>query len=167
MLKQILFLVCICAAALGGAILPKTVLVAEPVNPEAGGEEHGEGATYNYGETELMSAPVVIESQVAGYVLGRLVYATKETVEAEPGKLGPATMLADTFTMMFSKGLAGSVDGEWAPDVDQIASAVKERANKTAGQHLFADVYVTQLDYLTKGEVRSNSAVRREALRAD
>jgi hypothetical protein len=166
-LKQILFLVCICAAALGGAILPKTALVAGPANPEAAGEAHGEGAVYNYGETELMSAPVVMESQVAGYVLGRLVYATKETIEAEPGKLNPATMLADTFTMMFSKGLPGSVDGEWAPDVNQIASLVKELANKTAGQHVFANIYVTQLDYLTKGEVRSNSAVRREALRSD
>lgn len=167
MLKQIVFLVWICAAALGGAVLPKTALLAKPAPDVAGGEAHDAEAEYNYGETELMSAPVVMGSQVEGYVLGRFAYATGEAVEPQPGRLNPATLLADAFTLKFSEGLPGAAQEEWAPDVDQLAKSIQEFANRTAGAPVFAYIYVTQLDYLAKDEVRSNSAARREALRTN
>ena len=162
MLKQALFSLWICAASLAGATATDM-----PFWPDSGGAAHGDDDMVSllYSETELLSAPHLTGGQVTGYVLAKFSYGT----EAGHGEEDTGTILAiaDAFNAFVSDdGLAVKAHG-WQRGTDEIAAEMQGLVRASAGGQAVRRLFITQLDYLSKDEIRANSAARREAIRAD
>ena len=162
MLKQALFSLWICAASLAGATATDM-----PFWLDAGAAAHGDDDKVSllYSETELLSAPHLTGGQVTGYVLAKFSYGT----EAGHGEEDTGTILAiaDAFNAFVSDdGLAVNAHG-WQRGTDEIAAEMQGLVRASAGGQAVRRLFITQLDYLSKDEIRANSAARREAIRAD
>lgn len=162
MLKQALFSLWICAASLAGATATDM-----PFWPDSSAAAHGDDREVSllYSETELLSAPHLTGGRVTGYVLAKFSYGT----EAGHGEEDTGTVLAiaDAFNAFVSDGgMAVNAYG-WQRSADEIAAEMQGVINASAGGQSVRRLFITQMDYLSKDEIRANSAARREAIRAD
>ena len=162
MLKQALFSLWICAASLAGATATDM-----PFWLDAGAAAHGDDDKVSllYSETELLSAPHLTGGQVTGYVLAKFSYGT----EAAHGEEDTETVLAiaDAFNAFVSDGGMTVNAYGWQHSADEIAVELQGLINASAGGQSVRRLFITQMDYLSKDEIRANSAARREAIRAD
>lgn len=157
MVKQLLFMVWICGASLAGATATDM-----PFWPGHGqGDAEGDLVSLAYTSTELLSAPQVRNGTVHGYVLAKFAYGT----DAGHGEEGPDASLwiADAFTDLVSRGGLDTTGNGWPLSIDQIALDIQARVNAAAGSQMLRTVYITQMDFLARDEIRANSAARREA----
>lgn len=164
MFKQILFSLWICSASLAGATATDM-----PFWPGGSAGEDSADDSHKvslvYSSTELLSAPQLSGGQIAGYVLAEFSYGT----EAAHGEEDTQTVLliADAFNALVSRGGLDVSEHGWSRSTGEIALEVQHLVNATAGGHSVRRIYITQMDFLSKDEIRANSAARREAIRSE
>ena len=164
MFKQILFSLWVCGASLAGATATDM-----PFWPGSGaaGEGHGDSDKVSlvYSSTELLSAPHLSDGQITGYVLAKFSYG----MEASHGEEDTETVLqiSDAYNALVSRGALDVTARGWSESIDDIALELQELINASAGEHAIRRLFITQMDFLSKDEIRANSAARREAIRKD
>lgn len=161
MIKFIVAALWICGAALGAvyfafqqsAAKPEAA-TAEPAPPLLGG--------LDYVRTEIMSVPVLRDSQIRGYFLARLVYTIEAKKLAAFSVPAEALIVDEVYSYIY-----GNPQVEFSNiksfDTDAFRNGIKDALNKRVGEPVFHDVVIEQLDYLTKEEIRDNSMRRRMA----
>ncbi|MDP3896339.1 MAG: hypothetical protein Q8Q62_06655 [Mesorhizobium sp.] len=116
----------------------------------------------DYVKTDVISVPIVRDRAVDGYFLARFVF-TVEPAKAAAMSVPAATILVDeAFTYIYGHPLVDFTRTEKI-DVDGFRVALRDSINARVGQQLVHEVLIEQLDYLSKQEIRDNTAKRRTA----
>ena len=115
----------------------------------------------DYVTTGMLSVPLLKDKQVHGYFLARLVYT------AEPEKLKKLAVPAEALLMdqVYSYLYANpQIDftQRASIDLDTLRNGIRDSINARVGEELVHEVLIEQLDFLTKEDIRNNSARRRE-----
>ena len=146
----------LCAATIGAVFYSFQSSVANPEGEAPAALLGG----LDYVKTPVLSVPVLKQNTVAGYFLTRLVYTV------EPEKLKKLSIPAEAlfsdeiYTYLFSNAAIDFTEAS-ALDLDAFRAGIRESINKRVGEELIHDVMVEQIDFLTKEEIRDNSARRR------
>jgi hypothetical protein len=153
------------AAALwiSAATLGSVYFAFNSARPHAAEEkpEPGLMGGLDYVGVPLLSIPVMVKSEVIGYFLAKLVY----TIEPEKQKklILPAEVL---LTDEFYSHLYGNPQIDFTKretlDLDALRAGLRDAVNARVGEDLVQEVLITQVDFLSKQDIRDNTARRRK-----
>ena len=156
MIKFILAAIWICAVSVGAVLYSfqssEARSTAAPPPAFFGGLDHI--------STELVSVPLVKDGAVDGYFLTRLSYS----IDSEKMKTLTVPVNAILVDEIHSYLYANpEIDGfkAGAFDISAFRDGLRESINERVGSKLIHDVFIEQADYLSKDEIRSNTARRR------
>lgn len=114
----------------------------------------------DYVKTDVISVPIVRDRAVDGYFLARFVF-TVEPGKAASMSVPAASLLVDeAFTYIYGHPLVDFARTDKI-DVDAFRIALRDSINARVGQELVHEVLIEQIDYLSKQEIRENTAKRR------
>lgn len=152
-----------CAATLGGAHLAHSLTAESGASGEPAG---GAPKTLEIVETELLAANRLSEDGVSGYFLARFVLALDPKATNE--HLPPIDLvLVDGFHQLVASNDMFDFGGANSVDVDRLSTELRKLVNQRMGTEALHTVLVTQVDYLGRNEVRTNSAARRATIRGE
>ena len=131
---------------------------AEPAEPAAffGG--------LDYVKTDVLSIPVIRGNAVQGYFLSRLVYTVDPKRAAAMSVPLDALLIDEVYTYLFSNPLIDFTQTDKL-DIAAFKTGLKESINKRVGEELVHEVLLEQVDYLSKADIRDNTAKRRAGVR--
>jgi hypothetical protein len=155
MIKFIAAAIWICAATLGAVFYSFQAAsqrgVGETPKPMLGG--------LDYVKTDMISVPLIRDSKIDGYFLTKLVY----TVEPEQIKKlsipAEALMTDQVYSYLYSNPQIDFTK-KATIDIDAFRTAIRDTINARVGADLVHEVLIDQVNYLTKDEIRDNTARR-------
>lgn len=166
MFKQILFSLWVCGASLAGATATDFGFLPDLAGKASGmHEQDADLISLTYGSTKLLSAPQIADGQISGYVLAMFTFGTEGSYGDEEPSDGPSALIADAFNTVVARGGLDVTESGWIANVDEITAKVRQAVNTIPDSDPVWRLYVTQMDYLSKDDIRANSAARREAIR--
>lgn len=153
MIKAIIIAIWVVAVALG------SVYFSLQMTPEREMSEEEKKAAYmaslDYIEGELVTVPVFATGRVHGYFLAKLSYKA-DVAKLENMKLAAKDMITDE---LFNH-LVGNKYINFPKldtfDLQGFKTSLFKALNKRAGDDVFYEVVVLQMDYIDKKEIRGN-----------
>jgi hypothetical protein len=114
----------------------------------------------DYVSTEILSVPVTGKGGLEGYLLARLVYTVDPEEFRRLSVPADALFSDELYSFVFSnRDLDFSRIREL--DVDAIRAGLRDRINARLGEELVHEVMISQVDFLSKNEIRENAMRRR------
>lgn len=127
-----------------------------------GKPEAGFLAGLDYVAAPMISVPLLRDRQVQGYFLARLVY----TVEPEKVKKLPvpveALLTDQVYSYLYGNPHIDFTDRDGL-DLEALRGGIRDAVNARAGEKLVHEVLIEQLEFLTREDIRGNSANRKQA----
>ncbi|EKF17125.1 hypothetical protein [Nitratireductor pacificus] len=156
MIKFILAAIWICAVSVGAVLysfqFSQARNTAEPPPAFFGGLDHI--------STDLVSVPLVRDGSVEGYFLTRLSYAIdSEKLKALTVPVS-AVLVDEIYSYLYANPQI-DYSKEGAFDIGAFRDGLRDRINERVDSKLIHEIFIEQADYLTKDEIRSNTARRR------
>jgi hypothetical protein len=114
----------------------------------------------DYVRTDMISVPLLRDKKVEGYFLARLVYTV------EPEKLKKLSLPVDALLMdqvyayLYANPHIDFVN-RTNLDLDALRGGIRDSVNARVGEKLVHEVLIEQLDFLTREDIRENTARRR------
>ncbi|WP_377294036.1 hypothetical protein [Rhizobium sp. SG2393] len=147
MIKIILVGVWVCAVTLG-TVYFSVQYASAPTTPDDGKPK----VEAEYVPGELITIPMIADGAIKGYFINKLSFnADKEKLKEIK------TPLKETLTSTLYDILVGAkmidIPNTRNFELATFKSAIKDGVNKELGEELILEVYVEQLEYLSKGDV--------------
>lgn len=156
MIKFVLAAIWICAVSVGAVLYSFQSSQARSTSapPPAffGGLDHI--------STDLVSVPLVKNGTVEGYFLTRLSYSI-DSQQLKTLTVPVNAVLVDEIYSYLYANPQIDYSKSGAFDIGAFRDGLRESINERVGSKLIHDVFIEQADYLTKSEIRSNTAPRR------
>lgn len=157
MIKFVAAAIWICAATLGAVFF---AFQSGEKSAQAATAEPTVMGGLDYVKTEVISVPMIRDASVEGYFLSRLVYTV------DPKDMKKLVIPADALiTDVVYSYVYGSPQLDFSKtdklDLDAFRAGIRKAINDKVGQDLVKDVMIEQIDYLTKADIRANTAKRR------
>jgi hypothetical protein len=140
----------VCAVALGSTYLAAHMAVSAGHQAEANAETDGE---VEYVKPDALSVPVIRDGKVQGYVVAQVSFAILKS-KAERADTSP--YLIDAAFRAFYEGAPSDFTKLKPQDLTAIATKAKTYANERLGESSVKDVLIGDLNYVARGEVRTN-----------
>lgn len=119
----------------------------------------------DYVSMGVVTVPVMVKGAVHGYFLAKLVYTVEPEKKAKL-VLPAETLLADeVYTYLYGNPLIDFTRKEKF-DIDAFRAGLRDAVNARVGTDMVHEVLVEQVDYLTKDDIRDNSARKRKVAEA-
>jgi len=157
MIKFVIAAVWICAVTVGSIFFAFSA-------PKSTGGEEPKAAPYfgglDYVKTDVLSVPLIKQNSVQGYFLARFVYTV------DPGRMGAMSvpleniLIDQAFSYIYDSPLVDFTRTDRL-DLDAFRNELRDSINARVGEKLIHEVLIEQVDYLSKQEIRDNSARRR------
>ena len=107
--------------------------------------------------SELTSLPIFEDGHVKGYFLTKLSYVVDKVKMASIHIPIDVLITDELFTTLVGNKMINVNDAQ-SFDVDAYRKLIRESLNKRLGEDVVHDVLIEQIDYLSKGDLRSNIA---------
>lgn len=119
----------------------------------------------DYVSMPLLSIPVMKNREVKGYFLAKLVYTVEPEKKAKL-VLPAEILLTDVmYSHLYGNTLLDfTVPGKL--DLDAFRASVRDGVNARVGDRLIHEVLIEQVDFLSKQDIRDNTARRRKVAAA-
>jgi hypothetical protein len=102
---------------------------------------------------DLFVVPVVTRNEVLGFLVCRLAFAINSQKASVPN-ISEETLMADLFYEIAFKGSSYIPDDTKVPNMSNVADAMLARLNEITGTNRFTAVYIQQVDFFNREEVR-------------
>lgn len=102
---------------------------------------------------ELFVVPVVTRNEVLGFLVCRLAFAINPTLKPVDG-IGEEVLMNDLFYDVVFKGNSYFPGENLAPDLSSAADMILAKLNVASGNGRFTNVYIQQVDFFSRDEVR-------------
>ena len=157
MIKFIAAAIWICAATLGAVFYSFQAAgeagVGETPKPMLGG--------LDYVKTDIISVPLIRDSQIGGYFLTKLVY-TVEPEQIKKLSIPAEALITDqVYSYLYSNPQIDFTKKE-SIDLDAFRKSIRDTINARVGVELVHDVLIDQVNFLSKDEIRDNALRRRK-----
>ena len=151
MIKLILTGAWVCLVTLG-AVYFSVQLGTAPADAPKGEEK----AALELVRGEAVTIPVIEDGGVKGYFVGRLSFMVDKKKE-EIAQYPIPQYMTDAMFDLLAGSDTSKLGGHGGFDAEKFRSTIKEDLNKRIGEELVAQVFIEQLDYLSKDEIRNNA----------
>ncbi|MFC5585265.1 hypothetical protein ACFPOD_09085 [Nitratireductor kimnyeongensis] len=111
----------------------------------------------DYVSTDVISVPVIKAGAVNGYFLTRLSYSV-DSKKLPALSIPVQTMLVDEIYSHLYANPAIDYANKEGFDVAAFRDGLRDSINKRVGEKLIHEVFIEQADYLSKAEIRDNTA---------
>lgn len=151
MIKLILTGAWVCLVTLGAVYFSVQLGTAPPADPK--GEEK---APLELVRGEAVTIPVIADGTVQGYFVGRLSFMVDKKKE-EIAQYPLPQYMTDALFDLLAGSDATKLGGKGSFDAEKFRATIKADINKKIGEPLVDQVFIEQLDYLSKDEIRNNA----------
>jgi hypothetical protein len=150
-IKVLLLGLWVCMISLGSSYLSASMI--KPKSAE-GGASVAPGAS-EFIKSDMISVPVIRSGKVQGYVVAQFTFVVDM---AEVGKLSfePNPFLFDAAFRCLYENQTTDFSSLQQQDLTELVKQVLERANKKLGGAITKDVLLTEINYVSRDEVRTN-----------
>ena len=107
-------------------------------------------------QTSMLSVPIVADGAVQGYVVAQFTFTMNSDVVRRMS-VKPDVFLLDAAFRSIYGGDPATLRGVRKQDLQQLTTAIKERANVRFGSSLIEDVLIEKYSYVPKDEVRDGA----------
>jgi hypothetical protein len=162
MIKFVVAALWISAATLGSVYF--SFNSARPHAPEEK-PEPGLMGGLDYVSVPLLSIPVMAKSEVVGYFLAKLVYTVEPEKKAKLILPAEALLVDELYSHLYGNPQIDFSKRETL-DVDALRAGLRDAVNARVGDKLVHEVLIEQVDFLSKQDIRDNTARRRKVAAA-
>ncbi|QRM54259.1 hypothetical protein [Sinorhizobium sp. BG8] len=148
MIKLIVSGVWICVITLASVYFSMQMAAAPKVDEEAAARK----AALELVTGSVTTVPVIGDGEVKGYFLVRLAYTANKEMAAKQ-TVPVADMITDELYTMLAGQKVIDISDAGSFDVDGFRTTVKEGLNKRFKEEIIDEVFIEQIDYLTKTEL--------------
>ena len=117
----------------------------------------------DYVSVEMVSVPLLKQGTVHGYFLAKLVYTIEPEKKAKLVLPADKLLLDQLYTYLYANPQIDFTK-KASLDLDAFRSGIRDAVNAHVGDKLVHEVLIEQLDYLTKEDIRDNTARRRKVI---
>ena len=121
----------------------------------AAGGDRKSGSEVDFIKSDMISVPVIRAGKVQGYVVAQFTFAVDT---AETARLGivPNPFLFDAAFRCLYENQTTDFSNLRQQDLTELVKQVIERANTKFGAVITKDVLLTDINYVSRDEVRTN-----------
>ncbi|MDX3926354.1 MAG: hypothetical protein QHC90_11205 [Shinella sp.] len=150
MIKLIVTGVWICVITLASVYFSMRMAAAPGTDDEAATSR----AALEFVRGSTTTVPVIADGEVRGYFLANLSYTANTELAAGQAVPLPQMITDELYTLLVGNRIIDIADlGGF--DLGNFRTAVKDGLNKRFGKEVIAEVFVEQIDYITKADVQS------------
>jgi flagellar basal body-associated protein FliL len=142
----------VCAIALGATYLATQLSASDVGQAESAIPEN---VAVEYIKTDALSVPVIRDGKVQGYVVAQVSFAVGSD-KSKSETVDPAPYLVDAAFRAFYEAAPLDFMRLKPQDIPAIAEKTKTYANERLGGGTVKDVLISGLNYVARGEVRTN-----------
>jgi hypothetical protein len=106
-------------------------------------------------KSDMISVPVIRSGKVQGYVVAQFTFVV-DTSEVSKLSYEPNPFLFDAAFRCLYENQTTDFSSLQQQDLTELAKQVMERANKKLGIPVTKDVLLTEINYVSRDEVRTN-----------
>jgi hypothetical protein len=150
-IKVLLLGIWVCVLALGSSYVSAHLMGGKA-------EEKVEGATESATEfikSDMISVPVIRTGKVQGYVVAQFTFVV-DAAEIAKLHFEPNPFLFDAAFRCLYENQTTDFSSLQQQDLTELVKQVMERANKKLGMPIAKDVLLTEINYVSRDEVRTN-----------
>ncbi len=151
MIKTLLVGFWVCAVALGATYLATQMAASSGSKDEATASENA----VEYIKTDVLSVPVIRDGKVQGYAVAQVSFAVA-SAKSGSERADPAPYLVDAAFRAFYEAAPLDFTRLKPLNIPAIAAKAKAYANERLGGDIVKDVLIADLNYVARGEVRTN-----------
>ena len=150
-MKVILLGIWVCSIALGSSYVSANFMGQKSPEKSASG---GTGPTA-FIKSAMISVPVIRSGKVQGYVVAQFTFVV-DTAEVSKLSYEPNPFLFDAAFRCLYENQTTDFSALKQQDLTELAKQVMERANQKLGNPVTKDVLLTEINYVSRDEVRTN-----------
>lgn len=151
MIRTVLIGLWICIVALGSLFLAVQRNIAN-ASVDAQGQQT---ANLDHGKTELFSVPIIVNGEVAGYIVSSLVYTLDSRAQGRL-KVPASYFINDEIFRQFYGSYSDTKQVENI-SFDRVKKAIIDGVNARFPEPLVQDVLVEQFNYITARDIRNQN----------
>lgn len=138
--------------ALGAAYLAMYLNAAKP-----GDTEHASDGppVVEFIKSDSLSVPVIRDGKVKGYVVSEFSFAVGKAGAGE-AETSPMPYLTDAVYRSLYENVTADFEHLKPQDLKQLSQTIKQAANERMGKEMVQDVLVSSMNFVPRGEVRTN-----------
>lgn len=111
-------------------------------------------SSFSFMRTKLMTVPIIVKGDVAGYVMSQLIYAVDRNLDTRTSTILNFFVNDEIFNILFSSySTTREIERIKLEDIKQ---SIIEGVNERIGQPVLKDLFVQQFGYVSEKALRNN-----------